>query len=70
MATTQAEYDATLQARNTGSLIVRHGETSVTYRSLDEMERILAAMRQELGIEAPERTTPRVRYIWQKSRGY
>lgn len=51
MAYTQAQYDALLQACATGALTVRNPDGSmVTYRSLDEMQRVLADMERNLGL--------------------
>lgn len=48
-----------------GVLTVRHGDTMTTFRSLDEMQRILDGLQQQAGT-----TRTRVRYVWQTSRGY
>ncbi len=51
MAYTQAQYDTLRNACATGALSVRNPDGSmVTYRSLDEMRRLLADMEQELGL--------------------
>lgn len=48
MATTQAELDALRAARNRGVLSVGHGDKRVQYRSLAEMDRLIARMEREL----------------------
>lgn len=48
MAVTQAQIDALKAARNSGTLTVRHGETTVTYRSLAELNSIIRDMEAEL----------------------
>lgn len=40
MPWTQAQLDALDEAIASGSLVVRHGDKAVTYRSFDEMVRI------------------------------
>jgi roadblock/LC7 domain-containing protein len=59
MATTQAELDALIAARNTGALTVRHSDgRMVTYRSLEEMDRTIARMQEEIaGTTAGSRST-------------
>jgi len=52
MAYTQQQYEELQAAIAEGALSVRHGDRTVTYRSLDEMQRILRAMAAELGIGA------------------
>lgn len=49
MAYTQAQLDATQEAYASGSLRVKYSDKEVTYRSLDEMERIIHTMKLELG---------------------
>ena len=46
----------------TGATSVGHGDKRVSYRSLDEMERIMAEMRRALGITSTS-SRPRVSYI-------
>lgn len=54
MATTQTELDALRAARNRGALVVKHGDKSVTYRSLGEMDRLIARMERELATSRPK----------------
>lgn len=48
MAYTQKQYEELQAAIAEGALVVRHGDRTVTYRSLDEMQRILRMMSEEL----------------------
>ena len=48
MAYTVEQREALKEAIAAGVLMVRHGETSTTYRSLQEMERVLSLMNREL----------------------
>lgn len=48
MAYTAAQVAALEKAIATGTLQVRYGDRSVTYRSLDEMQRLLTDMRDEV----------------------
>lgn len=58
MAYTQTQIDAMRVAIASGVLTVRHGETLTQYRSLAEMERILASMEAEVaGTTARPRRT-------------
>lgn len=50
MAWTQDQVTALEQAIAAGRLSVRYEDMSVTYRSLDEMVRLLDKMRRETGI--------------------
>lgn len=47
---TQADYDALKRAMVSGVLEARRGDRTVKYRSMDEMQRALTMMAQELGI--------------------
>lgn len=65
----QARIDAIRAARDTGVLIVRHGDTSTQFRSLAEMDSIIASLQKQLdalnGV-----VKPRVRYIIQGTKGF
>ncbi|WP_405120732.1 phage head-tail joining protein [Pseudomonas leptonychotis] len=50
MAYTLEQYTELQAAIAMGALVVRHNDRTVTYRSLDEMQRILRMMAQELGV--------------------
>lgn len=52
MAFTLAQYHALQAAIAEGALVVRYADKSVTYRSLDEMIRILKLMANDLGLDA------------------
>jgi len=52
MAYTIEQYNALQAAIAEGALSVRYADKSVTYRSLDEMMRILKLMATELGLNA------------------
>ena len=54
-----AELEA---AYATGATSVGHGDKRVTYRSLDEMEKILTRMRQALGVTSTT-SRPRMSYV-------
>ena len=49
MAYTQQQIDILKAAIAEGALTVRYSDKQVTYRSLDEMLRILSLMEQEVG---------------------
>ncbi|TIN84344.1 hypothetical protein [Mesorhizobium sp.] len=59
MATyTQGQLDAIKKAYASGVLTVKHGDTLSTFRSLDEMERIINRMEAEVnGVGEPPRRT-------------
>ncbi|MCY1437493.1 hypothetical protein D9M71_536570 [compost metagenome] len=50
MAYTMEQYEALQAAVAGGELSVRYADRSVTYRSIDEMLRILRLMKDELGL--------------------
>ncbi|MGF6694765.1 hypothetical protein M2318_004854 [Metapseudomonas resinovorans] len=52
MAYTLEQYEALQAAIAGGELSVRYADRSVTYRSVDEMLRILRLMKEELGLNA------------------
>jgi len=52
MAFTIEQYQALQEAIAEGALSVRYADKSVTYRSLDEMIRILKLMANDLGLDA------------------
>ncbi|WP_449106703.1 phage head-tail joining protein [Pseudomonas mohnii] len=52
MAYTIEQYNALQAAVAEGALSVRYADKSVTYRSLDEMMRILKVMAAELGLNS------------------
>lgn len=57
---TQTQVDSLIAAIARGVLTVKDGENSVTYRSVDDMSKALAALRAELATgENPNRSSPR-----------
>lgn len=64
----QGRIDAIQSARDSGALIVRHGDTSTQFRSLAEMDRIIADLQSQLD-RANGVTRKRVKYIAQCSKG-
>ncbi len=65
----QARIDAIRKARDTGVLIVRHGDTSTQFRSLAEMDQIISSLQRELnGVNGTAKS--RVNYIEQRTKGY
>ena len=52
MAFTIEQYQALQAAIAEGALSVRYADKSVTYRSLDEMIRILKLMANDIGLDA------------------
>lgn len=52
MAYTLEQYEALQAAVAGGELSVRYADRSVTYRSVDEMLKILRLMRDDLGLNA------------------
>jgi hypothetical protein len=52
MAFTLEQYESLKAAVAEGALSVRYADKSVTYRSLDEMLRLLKLMSTELGLNA------------------
>lgn len=66
MAFTSAQYAALQAAIADGALTVRYADKTVTYRSLDEMVRILKMMENDLGMNA----NPSGRYFTQFGKGF
>lgn len=56
MAFTQEQLDSLKEAVTSGARTVQYGDKTVTYRSLDEMIRIMDLMETELGIAKARRT--------------
>lgn len=69
---TPAEIEARIAqiraARDSGVLSVRHGETSTQFRSLDEMNSIIADLQSQLATALGKRRQ-RVNYVRQVARG-
>lgn len=67
MATdTELRLIALKAARDSGILTVKHGETSTTYRSLNEINALIRTLEGEV---AGTVAGPRVSYIWQEGKG-
>lgn len=64
----QIRLDAIIEARDSGALSVRHGETSTQFRSLDEMNRIIADLTRKIAA-ANGAEHQRLWYPWQSSKG-
>jgi len=65
----QARIDALQKARDTGVQRIRHGETITEWRTLAEVNQIIADLKAQLaGVQETPRA--RVNYIQQDSRGY
>jgi hypothetical protein len=65
----QAKLTALRGARDTGALIVRHGDTQTTFRTLAEMNAIIADLESQLATVQGTTTKKRVGYIVQKCKG-
>lgn len=61
-----AQLDSLKKARNSGVLIVRHGDESTQFRSLAEMDKIIASLEGQLATTKRKR----VRYIQESCKGY
>lgn len=61
---TLAEYKQLKAARARGVLIVTQGDPpkTVRYRSLDEIDRILKSMEEDLGVKSSQRYTVATHY--------
>lgn len=66
----QARIDALQAARDAGVSSVRHGDTQTTWRSVDELNQIIAALQNQLADATGSRRRAKVNYITQGSRGY
>lgn len=55
------------KARASGALIVRHGDTQVTYRSIAEIQAAIDAIIEEINAATGKRRRPR--YLRQDRRG-
>lgn len=64
----ETELAALKTARNSGVLTVRHGETLTTYRSLAEIDSIIAKIEAEIAADAGQRRR-RVNYFVQTGKG-
>jgi len=65
IAALTAQLTSIQKARNSGVLMVRHGETMTTFRNLSEMDTIIARLQDTLN----GASTPRIRYPVQLTKG-
>ena len=65
----QTKLTAIKNARYSGVLTVRHGDTSTTFRSISEMDRIISGLEKEIA-ELSGTKRRRVRYVTQTNKGY
>lgn len=57
-------------ARDTGVLTIHHGDTSTTYRSLDEINQIIRQLEAQVPPVPGVPRRQRVRYLYQLTKGY
>lgn len=66
--TLTARRTAIVKARDSGVLRVKHGDEETTFRSLSEMNRIVANLDQQIAaLNGTQKT--RVRYAYQSGKG-
>jgi hypothetical protein len=64
----QSRLAAVKKSRDTGVLTVRHGDQQTTFRSMAEIESIIAALEREIaGLQGTAVRGPR--YIYQSGKG-
>lgn len=68
IAELEVQLTALKKARASGTYSVRHGDTSVTYRSLSEINKAISAIAKELRVLNGTTRTPY--YARQGSKGY
>lgn len=68
LAEKQIELDGLKAARSSGILTVRHGDQSITYRSLAEIEKSISVLEKEIGVLSSDQPR-RVRYAYQSGKG-
>lgn len=61
--------DNLVRARSSGVLVVKHGDTTTTYRSVSELNAAIAALKEDIARASGKRRR-RVHYITQRSKGY
>jgi hypothetical protein len=62
-----AQLTSLKKARASGALMVRHGDTQVTYRSIDELNKAISAITDELNAATGKKRRPR--YARQERKG-
>jgi hypothetical protein len=65
----QSQLDAITKARNSGVLMVRHGDTHTTFRTLAEMNQVIATLTRQIAAASGKKRS-KVNYIEQRTRGY
>jgi hypothetical protein len=69
VATLQARLDQLQAARDSGVLLIVHGETRTEFRSLDQMNLIIADLKRQIDkLNGVKRS--RVNYIEQRNKGF
>lgn len=63
----QTQLEALKTARSSGALIVRHGDTQVTYRSIKELQEAIDVLTREINTGAGVKRRPR--YVRQPNKG-
>jgi hypothetical protein len=66
--TITSRLEALKKARDTGVLTVKHGETLTTFRTLAEIEKIIASLEGDLAA-ANGTAKRRLRYMYQSGKG-
>lgn len=66
----QSQLDAITKARNSGVLMVRHGDTHNTFRTLAEMNQTIAVIQRQITAMGGGVKKSRVNYVTQRTRGY
>jgi hypothetical protein len=63
----QARLEALKKARDSGALMVRHGDTSTQFRTLAEMNQIIANLEGEIADQSTERKSVRAVRLFTRS---
>lgn len=66
MAFTQEDIDRLKQAMASGELMIRSGNRSTQFRSVDEMARLLRRMEAEVGVRPSYMRLGRIKAIFQR----
>ena len=61
------QLDALKKARNSGALIVRHGDTMTQFRTLKEMNEVIAALEADIAAASSSGTRVRAVRVFDKS---
>lgn len=65
-----AKIKAIQDARDTGVIYVRNGDLQTHFRSLTEMDSVIANLKQQLDTLNGVTPRPKVRYVLQRSKGF